>query len=99
MGATEYGEIGWACRKSNPGPSTQSSPDSVLLLVFSAVCTRDALRLALDSSGRVTDESSVLWGITPRSPFIAHRRFGGTYRVQLQGRRISQEVTFMKEVR
>jgi hypothetical protein len=30
------------------------------------------------------------WGITPRSPLNVNRRFGGTCRLHLQGRRISQ---------
>jgi hypothetical protein len=35
-------------------------------------------------------KSSIFWDITPRSPLKVNRRFGGTYRLHLQGRRISQ---------
>jgi hypothetical protein len=34
--------------------------------------------------------SSILWDITPCSPLKANRPFGGTYRIHLQGRRISR---------
>jgi hypothetical protein len=33
-------------------------------------------------------KSIVFWGMTPCSPFSCTRRFGGTYRLHLQGRRI-----------
>jgi hypothetical protein len=35
-------------------------------------------------------KSSVFWDITPCSPLKANRRFGGTCRLHLQGRRISR---------
>jgi hypothetical protein len=35
--------------------------------------------------------SSILWNMTVRSPLRIDRRFGGTCRLHLQGRRISQE--------
>jgi hypothetical protein len=35
-------------------------------------------------------KSTVFWDITPCSPFNVNRRFGGTYRLQLQGRRIGR---------
>jgi hypothetical protein len=33
--------------------------------------------------------SSIFWDITPCSPWKVNRRFGGTYRLHLQSRRIS----------
>jgi hypothetical protein len=36
-------------------------------------------------------KSSVSWGITPCRPLRVNRRFGGTCRLHIQGRRISQE--------
>jgi hypothetical protein len=35
-------------------------------------------------------KSSIFWDITPCSPFKANRRFGGTYCLHFQGRRISR---------
>jgi hypothetical protein len=35
-------------------------------------------------------KSTIFWDITPCSPLNVNRRFGGTYRLYLQGRRISQ---------
>jgi hypothetical protein len=35
-------------------------------------------------------KTSFLWNITPCSPLKVNRRFGGTYRLHLQSRRISQ---------
>jgi hypothetical protein len=34
---------------------------------------------------------TIFWDITPCSPLNVNRRFGGTYRLQLQGQRISLE--------
>jgi hypothetical protein len=34
--------------------------------------------------------STIFWDITPCSPLNVNRRFGGTYRLHLQGRRISK---------
>jgi hypothetical protein len=36
-------------------------------------------------------KSTIFWDITPCSPLNVNRRFGGTYRLHLQGRRISRE--------
>jgi hypothetical protein len=38
----------------------------------------------------VQNKSSVFWDITPCSPLSVNRRFGGSYRLHLQGRKISQ---------
>jgi hypothetical protein len=35
-------------------------------------------------------KTSIFWDITPRSPLKANTSFGGTRRLRLQGRRISQ---------
>jgi hypothetical protein len=35
-------------------------------------------------------KSTIFWDITPCSPLKVNRRFGGTYRLHLQGRRISR---------
>jgi hypothetical protein len=35
-------------------------------------------------------KSTILWDITPRSPLKVHKRFGGTYGLHFQGRRISR---------
>jgi hypothetical protein len=32
-------------------------------------------------------KSSIFWDITPCSPLSVNRRFGGTYRLHLQGRK------------
>jgi hypothetical protein len=37
----------------------------------------------------VVMKSTIFWDITPCSPLEVNRRFGGTYRFHLQGRRIS----------
>jgi hypothetical protein len=34
-------------------------------------------------------KSNIFWDITPCSPLKINRRFGGTYRLHLQGRKIS----------
>jgi hypothetical protein len=33
---------------------------------------------------------TIIWDVTPCSPLNVNRRFGGTYRLHLQGRRISR---------
>jgi hypothetical protein len=38
----------------------------------------------------VVMKSSIFWDITPCSPLKVNRSFGGTYRLHLQGRRISR---------
>jgi hypothetical protein len=38
----------------------------------------------------VSMKSTIFWDITPRSPLNVNRRFGATYRLHLQGRRISR---------
>jgi hypothetical protein len=38
----------------------------------------------------VVTQSGSFWDITPGSPLKVNRRFGGTYRLHLQGRRISR---------
>jgi hypothetical protein len=38
----------------------------------------------------VVMKSTIFWDITPRSPLKFNRRFGGTYCLHLQGRRISR---------
>jgi hypothetical protein len=35
-------------------------------------------------------KSTIFWDITPCSPLKVNRRFGGTYRLHLQGRKISR---------
>jgi hypothetical protein len=40
----------------------------------------------------VVMKSTIFWDITPCSPLKFNRRFGGTYRLHLQGRRISQAI-------
>jgi hypothetical protein len=35
--------------------------------------------------------STIFWDITPCSPLIVNRRFGGLYRFHLQGRKIRQD--------
>jgi hypothetical protein len=35
--------------------------------------------------------STIFWDITPCSPLRVNRHFGGTYRLHLQGRKISRE--------
>jgi hypothetical protein len=37
----------------------------------------------------VVMKSTIFWDITPCSPMNVNRRFGRTYRLHLQGRRIS----------
>jgi hypothetical protein len=45
----------------------------------------------------VVMKSSIFWNITPRSPLEVIRSFRGTCRLHLQGRRISQAKTSLKE--
>jgi hypothetical protein len=40
--------------------------------------------------GTVTMNSSLFWDMTPCSPVKVNRRFGRTYRLHLEGRRVSQ---------
>jgi hypothetical protein len=44
-------------------------------------------------------KSSIFWDITPCSPFKVSRRFGGTCRLHLQRRRISQARNFQRTTR
>jgi hypothetical protein len=37
----------------------------------------------------VVMKSTIFWDITPCSPLSVNRRFGGTYRLYLQGKKIS----------
>jgi hypothetical protein len=37
-------------------------------------------------------KSCIFWDITPCSPLEANGRFGGSYRLQLQGRKLSQTI-------
>jgi hypothetical protein len=41
-------------------------------------------------------KSTVFWDITPYSPLKVNPHFGGTYRLHLQGPRISREETSVK---
>jgi hypothetical protein len=41
-------------------------------------------------------KSIIFWDITPCSPLKINRRFGGIYRLNLQGRRISRARTSVK---
>jgi hypothetical protein len=43
-------------------------------------------------------EFSIFWDITPCGPLKVNRRFGGICRLHLQGRRISQAKTSVKQV-
>jgi hypothetical protein len=47
-------------------------------------------RLGFEIFAAVVMKSAVLRDITPCSPLKVNRRFGGTYRLHLQGRRISR---------
>jgi hypothetical protein len=38
-------------------------------------------------------KSTIFWDMTPCSPYSCTRRFGGTYRLHLQGRRIVQQTS------
>jgi hypothetical protein len=38
-------------------------------------------------------KSIIFWDMTPRSALSCSRRFGGTYRLHLQGRRIVQQTS------
>jgi hypothetical protein len=42
------------------------------------------------SVGFEVTKSTIFWDITPCSPLSVNRRFGGTYRLHIQGRRISR---------
>jgi hypothetical protein len=41
-------------------------------------------------------KSTIFWDITPCSPLSVNRRFGGTYRLHLQVRKISQQEISVK---
>jgi hypothetical protein len=38
----------------------------------------------------VVMKGTIFWDVTPFSPLSANRRFGGTYRLHLKGRKISR---------
>jgi hypothetical protein len=44
----------------------------------------------------VVMKSNIFWDITPCSPLKVNRRFGGTYRLHLQGRRKAEQETSVK---
>jgi hypothetical protein len=44
----------------------------------------------------VVMKSYIFWDITSCSPIKVNRRFGGTYRLHLQGRRITKQKTSVK---
>jgi hypothetical protein len=48
---------------------------TVVLIIAAKLQTTPALK------------STIFWNITPRSPLSVNRRFGGTYRLNLQGRK------------
>jgi hypothetical protein len=54
--------------------------------------TQPAIQCVLNQAPKTTTntciKSSIFWDITPCSPLSVNRRFGGTYRLHLQGRRI-----------
>jgi hypothetical protein len=50
----------------------------------------DFLVVGFEVLTAVIMRSSIFWDITPCSPLSVNRRFGGTYRLHLQGRRISR---------
>jgi hypothetical protein len=54
------------------------------------VCLADAFLVGSEVLTAVVMKSTIFWDITPSSPLRANRRFGGTYRLHLQGRRISR---------
>jgi hypothetical protein len=47
--------------------------------------------IIIERVGAVVVKSSVVWDITPCSALNVNRRFGGTCRLHLQGRRISKQ--------
>jgi hypothetical protein len=49
-----------------------------------------SLKIYLQVLTAVVKNSSIFWDITSHSPLKVNRRFGGTWRLHLQGRRISQ---------
>jgi hypothetical protein len=58
------------------------------------ICHLEEIKVLGSILGRCTGYSelknTIFWDITPRSPLKVNRRFGGTYRLHLQGRRISR---------
>jgi hypothetical protein len=51
---------------------------------------QDLLYLGFAVLTAVVMKSTIFWNITPCSPLRVNRRFGGTHRLHLQGRKISQ---------
>jgi hypothetical protein len=94
----------WLKSASSDGPST-GRPRNV------SACSSDVSHSAKNFSNKILAEdpehvwwstqlikSSVFWDIMPCNPLIVNRRFGGTCRLQVQGRKISQIKTSMKQV-
>jgi hypothetical protein len=91
---------GW---KSKPTASFPLHAGFILNLLFSFILllserqvikawehSNKVILLGLEVLTAVVMETSIFWDITPCSPLNVNRRFGRTYRLHLQGRRISE---------
>jgi hypothetical protein len=57
---------------------------------MSAFCRQSAIIKSIWFSTYQRFKCTIFWDITPCSPLKVNRRFGGTYRLHLQGRKISR---------
>jgi hypothetical protein len=51
------------------------------------VSTKNIIFVGFEVFTTVVMKSTIFWDITPCSPLKVYRRFGGTYRLHLQGRK------------
>jgi hypothetical protein len=61
-------------------------PHPILLIIISKIKETGNIHLATDHMEDLEIKSTIFWDITPCSPVSDNRRFGGTYRLHLQGR-------------
>jgi hypothetical protein len=71
------------------GPSRQLPGDTLENCIN--IQTRQGLNLGnTENEAGILSKSTLCWDITPCSPLKVNRRFGGIYRLHLQGRSISR---------
>jgi hypothetical protein len=84
-----YLDKGYPGQGFNPGsPNFQTEVVPARLTYSSSFCEHGNEQFEFLTA--VGKNNSVFWDITPCSSLLVKRRFGGIYRLHLQGRRISQ---------
>jgi hypothetical protein len=71
-----------------PNPSNNATPTHNLIILTSSRLNKYSVRFEVLTA--VVMKSTLFWDITPCSPVHVNRRFGETYRLHIQGRRISR---------